>query len=159
MKYFLMLALLLMNVLPAWGALRTGDFAPKVKVTDLKGAQFVVPDSLRGKVSVILFWSVGCSSCLEEMPAMEALYREYQRKGLAIVAVNIGQTREIVREAISGRGLSYPILLDADNKMTESYDVAGVPRTVILDRNGIVRFKIIGSVPGSKLKKLFQSLM
>jgi len=159
MKRFLILTLLLITALPAWGALRVGDSAPRATVSDLKGTPFTLPDAVRGKVTIIHFWTAGCSSCKEDMPAMDGLYREYQRKGLSIAAVNVGQSMETVREAVSGLGISYAVLLDTGRSMAGSYDVTGVPRTVILDRNGTVRFKIIGAAPRALLKKYIQSLL
>jgi len=155
----IVLVVLFLAVVPATAALRVGTPAPKIVLSDLKGVPTSLPDSLRGKVAIVHFWEAGCSSCKEDMPAMDGLYREYQRKGLAIVAVNVGQSRAVVQEALTGLGISYPVLLDSGRTSVAGYDIIGVPRTVIIDRNGIVRFKIIGSAPRSLLKKYIQSLL
>ena len=50
-------------------------------------------------------------------------------------------------------GITYPVLLDPDQRMAASYDVVGVPRTYLVDRKGIIRYKILGSASSETLKK------
>jgi len=152
------LFLLCLDVNFAAAALRVGDIPPRLALTDLKGAPFVIPDGIRGKVAIILFWTAGCSSCKEDIPALESLYREYQRKGLIVVAVNLGQSPDDVRTALAGLGVSYPVLIDQQSKSVAGYDVIGVPRVFILDRNSSIRLKIVGSTPRETIRKSIQSL-
>jgi len=110
-------------------------------------------------VLILHFWTGGCSSCREEMPAMEKLYGKYGRKGLVILAVNVGQRKETVQRLVKDLGVSYPVLLDQDRKMAGSYDVVGVPRTYMIDRKGVIRYKILGSASDEMLKKQILSLL
>lgn len=139
--------------------LRVGDTPPRIKLSDLSGAAVRVPDNFRGKVLILHFWAGGCSSCAEEMPAMEKLYEKYRRKGLVILAVNVGQKKELVKRLVKDVGITYPVLLDPDRKMAESYDVVGVPRTYLVDRKGVIRYKILGSASSETLKKQILSLL
>ena len=140
--------------------LRIGDTPPRGNVTDLNGRAVRIPDDLRGKVVILHFWASGCSSCREEMPAMEALYARYDKKGLVILAVNVGQSKEAVKAFMADLKITYPILLDPDRKMAGEYEVISVPRAFILDRNGLIRFKIVGSGASmEKLNKLVSSLL
>lgn len=125
----------------------------------MTGSSIRIPDDVRGKVVVLHFWAVGCSSCREEMPALDALYTRYRKKGLTVLAVNVGQRREVVKSFLDGLRVSYPVLLDPGRSMAREYDVAGVPRTLILDRNGIIRFKIVGEANGEILQKYITSLL
>lgn len=143
----------------AHAPLRVGDAPPELSLKDLAGGTLRVPDDLRGKVVLIHFWTAGCSSCKEEMPAMETLYGRYQKKGLAVLAVNVGQRREAVRSYLSGLKVSYPVYLDPETRAAREYEVVGVPKTVILDRNGLVRYKIMGSASNASLTKLVTSLL
>jgi len=158
LRLILCLALLCLGASVASAAVRVGDVAPRLTLTDMKGIPFVIPDGIRGKVAIILFWTAGCSSCKEDMPALDALYREYRRKGLIVIAINTGQSPENVRAALTGLGVSYPVLLDQQNKSVGSYDVIGVPRIFILDRNSTIRLKIVGSTPRETIRKSIQSL-
>jgi len=159
MVFLICIALFSSATSAAAAAVRVGDLLPKLALTDLKGAPLVIPDGLRGKVAVILFWTAGCSSCKEDIPALDALYREYQRKGLIVVAVNLGESPDNVQAALKGLGVSYPVLIDQQSRSVASYDVIGVPRVFILDRNGSVRLKIVGSTPRETIRKSIQSLL
>jgi peroxiredoxin len=93
------------------------------------------------------------------MPAMEKLYAQYGRKGLAILAVNVGQHRETVKRLAKEVRITYPVLPDPDRRMAASYDVAGVPRTYMIDRKGVIRYKILGGASEEMLKKQILSLL
>lgn len=139
--------------------LRVGNNPPRVALASLSGSTVRIPDDFRGKVVIIHFWAGDCSSCKEEMPAMEKFYRQYGRKGLVILAVNVGQRKDVVQKLAKEIGISYPVLLDPDQKMSKSYDVVGVPRTYLVDRKGVIRYKILGSASEATLKKQILSLL
>ncbi len=139
--------------------LRVGDSPPRIKLNDLNGSVVRIPDDFRGKVVILHFWTGGCSSCAEEMPAMEKLYEKYARKGLVILAVNVGQKKELVKRLVKDAGINYPVLLDPDRRMADNYDVVGVPRTYLVDRKGVIRYKILGSASSETLKKQILSLL
>jgi thiol-disulfide isomerase/thioredoxin len=126
---------------------------------DLNGTLVRLPDDYRGKVVILHFWAGGCSSCKEEMPAMETLYSSYGRKGLVILAVNVGQGIDAVRGLVRGLRITYPVLLDTDREMAMKYGVAGLPRTYLVDRNGVIRYRIIGAASEEMLKKQVLSLL
>lgn len=147
----------------SWAAgrrpLKIGDRPPQVSLSNLSGSTVRIPEDFRGKVVVLHFWAGGCSSCKEEMPALDALYKKYARKGLVVLAVNVGQRKGTVNALAREMGISYPVLLDPDKAMGGKYDVVGVPRTYLVDRNGVVRFKILGSTTEEMLKKQVLSLL
>lgn len=148
------------GVFAANGApLRVGNKPPRVALASLNGTTVRIPDDFRGKVLMLHFWAGGCSSCKEEMPAMEKFYRQYGKKGLVILAVNVGQRKDVVRKLAKEIGISYPVLLDPDQKIARNYDVVGVPRTYLIDRKGVIRYKILGSASDATLKKQILSLL
>ena len=147
------------EVVCASTSLRIGDSLPAFTFSDTKGFPVKVPDNFGGKVIVLHFWMMGCSSCREEMPAMDSLFRTYQGKGLEILAVNVGQPKEKVKTYAAGLKVSYPILVDPDMKGTEIYTVSDVPRTYLVDRHGVVRYRILGGAAPEVLKKLILSLL
>jgi len=144
---------------PAQAALRIGGTLPSTVIPGIEGSPVRIPDALRGKVAVLHFWQIGCSSCKLEMPAMDRLYKRYRDKGLAVFAVNVGQKKEAVKGFAAELGVSYPILIDAEGKNAAAYGITDVPRTYILDRGGIVRFRIFGGATQETLKKLVLSLL
>jgi peroxiredoxin len=136
--------------------LRIGDVPPRATLRDLKGETVMLPGQYRGKVLVIHFWAVGCSSCREEMAALESLSRAYSGKGLAVLAVNVGQKKETVEKMTRSLGR---VLLDSDGEMARRYDVAGIPRTFLIDRSGVIRYKIVGESNEPFLRKRIQSIL
>ncbi len=126
--------------------LRTGQTAPSFSLSDINGKTWRLPEDLKGKVVVIRFWADWCKSCAEEMPAIEKVYNKYKDKGLFILAVNIGQERDAVIKFANEIKISYPVLLDPGTVVTKHYGVTGLPITFIIDRNSIMRQKILGEV-------------
>ena len=155
----LFLLCLVAAAFPAEAALRIGSTLPPMTLPAADGSAVGIPESVRGKVLILHFWQIGCSSCKLEMPAMDGLYRQYRRKGLAILAVNAGQKEELVRSFAAELGVSYPLLIDAEGKSAALYGVMDVPRTYIIDRKGIVRYRILGGATLETLKKLILSLL
>jgi cytochrome c biogenesis protein CcmG/thiol:disulfide interchange protein DsbE len=155
----LLLLVFLAMARPADAALRIGDTVPSITLSALNGAPIRIPETLRGKVAVLHFWQIGCSSCRLEMPAMNGLYVKYQRKGLEILAINVGQRREMVKTFAGELGVSYPILIDTDGKSAALYGVTDIPRTYVIDRSGVVRYRILGGATPETLKKLVLSLL
>jgi peroxiredoxin len=144
---------------PADATLRIGDMAPSITLSGLNGAPIRIPETLKGKVAVLHFWQIGCSSCRLEMPAMDGLYVKYRRKGLEILAINVGQRREMVKTFAGELGVSYPIVIDTDGKSAALYGVTDIPRTYVIDRSGVVRYRILGGATPATLKKLILSLL
>ena len=101
----------------------------------------------RGRVTLVNIWATWCPPCRAEMPSMERLYRRFGPRGLAIVAVSIdspgstGAIRDFVREM----GLTFDILHDSTGAIQRTYQTTGVPETVIIGRDGIIRKKIAGA--------------
>ncbi len=144
---------------PGEAALRIGSTVPQVTFAGINGVPVQIPESLKGKVVVLHFWQIGCSSCKLEIPAMDVLYKQYRRRGLEVLAVNVGQTKEAVRTFAAELGVSYPFLIDPEEKGARLLGVTDVPRTYVIDRNGVVRYRILGGATTEMLKKLILSLL
>lgn len=139
--------------------LRVGDVPPLAALRDLNGTVVRVPAHFGGRVVIIHFWTVGCSSCREELPGMESLYAAYRNKGLVILAVNVGQRKDAVVRLVRDLGISFPVLLDTDKEMAGRYDVHAVPRTYIIDRGGVIRHRILGSASVDMIRKRILDLL
>ena len=103
-------------------------------LTDLAGKSWTLRQ-LTGKVVVVNFWATWCPPCRKEMPDLDALYRQFQSKGLVILALS-NEERDVVSKYLSEHPVSYPILLDPGNKVTDSFVVRGIPKTFVYDRSG-----------------------
>ncbi len=104
-------------------------------------------ESLRGKVVLVNFWATWCGPCRVEMPMLERVYREYGDKGLEVIAVSVGESREEVEPYIEENGYSFPILLDSDSAVGNAYRTTNIPTSFIIDRNGIIVHHFVGVRP------------
>jgi peroxiredoxin len=143
----------------AHAEMRIGALMPSITLSGVNGIPVRIPEHVKGKVIVLHFWQIGCSSCKLEMPAMNVLYNKYRDKGLEILAVNLGQQKESVKAFAAELGVSYPILIDAEQKCAGLYGVTDVPRTYVIDRSGVIRYRIFGGATPEKLKQLVLSLL
>jgi peroxiredoxin len=78
------------------------------------------------------------------MKALEPVYRRRHPDGLIILAVNVMQPPETVQRFVAELNLSYDIALDRQGEAMRRYQVMGLPVTLIIDRQGIIRSRIIG---------------
>ncbi|HBP87043.1 MAG TPA: thiol-disulfide oxidoreductase ResA [Nitrospiraceae bacterium] len=123
----------------------TGSLAPDFRLMDLHGKAVSLSD-FKGKVVLLNFWATWCGPCRIEMPAMEALYRSMQSKGLEIIAVSVDQQgTAVTRPFQEAMGLSFPILHDQDYQVGLTYGARTLPMTFAIDRKGIIKQVVFGS--------------
>jgi len=101
--------------------------------------------SYKSKVVLLNFWATWCPPCRSEMPSMEALYQRYKNQGLEILAVDLGEDTATVKQFISDNRYTFPVMLDSNGNVGNTYGVRGIPTTYIIDRQGM----IIGIVNGA----------
>ncbi|MBZ0154639.1 MAG: TlpA family protein disulfide reductase [Alphaproteobacteria bacterium] len=126
--------------------LKIGLPAPEISALDLQDKRVRLAD-YRGKSIVIRFWSSTCKACVDELPAMDTLYKRYKAEGLVVLAVNIGDSKETVETFIRERNLTFPVLLDSVAITAGKYGVHAVPTTFLIDREGVVRKAFLGETP------------
>jgi len=102
----------------------------------------------RGEVVMINFWASWCGPCRQEMPLLEELYAEYQPLGFTILGVNVEEDSSKARELLKEIPVSFPVLFDTQSKVSKLYDVIAMPSTVLVDRDGNVRYLHHGYKPG-----------
>lgn len=127
-----------------------GFLAPDFTLPDLGGTRVKLSD-FRGKKAVFLnFWASWCPSCQEEMPTMETLYREFKPRGLEILAVSIDTRKGDVAKFTKMHGVTFPALLDPDQTVFKQYRASKIPTHVLIDRNGVIRAREVGSKDWSR---------
>ena len=140
---------------------KLGEPAPNFQLPDLNGRLVTLSD-FRGKVVLLNFWATWCGPCRVEMPTMEQLYRTFSRKDLEILAVSIdAQGVAITRPFQQEHHLTFPILHDADYRVGLTYGARSLPRTFMVDRQGVVRHQIFGARDwgAPEAQQLMQMLM
>jgi thiol-disulfide isomerase/thioredoxin len=101
---------------------------------------------LSGKVVFLNFWASWCGPCRAEMPSMEKLYQKFKPQGLEMLAINYVEKPETVRAFMREHKLSFPAGLDISGKITTGlYGVTAFPTTYIIDREGRIIVRVIGS--------------
>jgi peroxiredoxin len=103
-------------------------------LTDLQGKSWTLKD-LRGKVVIVNFWATWCPPCRKEMPDLDALYQQYKDQGFVILAISDEEVGK-VSPFIEQRKISYPILLDPGRKVNDLFQVEGIPKSFVYDRDG-----------------------
>ncbi len=153
---FLLVVLVLAAISFAFGCdkkqgVKIGDMPPGFSGTDTKG-ELVSLSQLKGKVVVLYFWTGSC--CSGRLKLMEPFFNKNRDNGLAMLAVNVGDTNETVESYAKNNGLSFSLLTDEHRVISRQFGVFGFPTIFILDRNGVIREKILGDVQTEKLEKL-----
>jgi peroxiredoxin len=101
----------------------------------LNGGTFRLADQ-RGKVVLVNFWATWCPPCLEEMPAMERLWRKHKDAGFMLVAVSVDTDPTKVAPFVTEHRLTFPIALDTKMSVAEKYGVRALPSSFILGKEG-----------------------
>ena len=118
-----------------------------------------IPAGQKGKVVFIHFWVSSCSFCVKEMCTLESFYRKHHGEGMIAFSVNAGEDKRSAARYIANLKLSYPVLLDPNLSVTRRYGVSGVPTTYVLDRDGLLRFRILGEITADKLDEVTRTLL
>ena len=106
----------------------------------------------RGQVVMINFWATWCGPCRQEMPALNALYEKYRHAGFVLLGVNVDSETANAVQMASKLKATYPILFDTDKQASVLYHVSVMPTTVLIDRDGKVRYIQKGYVAGIENK-------
>ncbi len=124
---------------------RENRLAPDFELKDVNG-QIVRLSEFKGQVVILNFWATWCPPCREEMPSMEALHRKFADKGLVMIAVNVEENGpQLVPDFLRSNPYSFRILYDNEARVQNLYKVFRYPETFIIDRNGNIVDKVIGS--------------
>ena len=124
-----------------------GKLAPDFTLNDLDG-QEVSLSGLRGKPVLLNFWATWCGPCRIEMPFLQEIYEKWTDKELVLLAVNLHEDPDKVREFVEGAGFSFPVLLTTGNEVPLSYNVRNIPATFFIDADGVIRDIKVGAFFG-----------
>jgi len=116
---------------------------------------------MRGTVILLNFWASWCAPCRLEMPLLDNLHNKYKDLGFTVLGVNVEEDSNMARRYIADRPVSFPILLDNTNAVSKQYKVVAMPTTVLIDRDGNMRFLHQGYKPGDekKYKRMVKKLI
>jgi thiol-disulfide isomerase/thioredoxin len=133
----------LLALTSAFPGTAVGQPADNFNLLPVEGGKSVSLAQFKGKPTLVVFWATWCGPCKREIPQLKDLHREFAPKGLQMVSVAIDfrETKEDVERFRTSNALPYMVLWDAGNKASELYGVEGVPTVLLLDKQGIIRYR------------------
>ena len=122
-----------------------GSRLPTFTMEDLKGHKISSAD-LHGKVVLIDFWATWCQPCKQEMPGYQKLLDRYGSQGFVVVGFKFDTMVDTEDPLIFAKkiGVRYPLAVATDGLKKEFGGIEGLPTTMLFDRDGILRQKVIG---------------
>jgi peroxiredoxin len=140
----------------AWGARDlVGSRAPDFTLASIDGPNLRLSEHA-GRVVMLNFWATWCGPCRQEMPALQTIYSRYEAAGFALLGINMDAERDAARRMADSLGVSFPLLFDDEKAVARLYDVRAMPVTVLIDRDGEVRYVHEGYRPGYEADYLDQ---
>jgi len=128
---------------------RQADFV----LADLHGKSWALKD-LRGKVVLVNFWATWCPPCRSEMPDLETLYKQFKNEGFVVLSIS-DEDASKVKPFIDEHRFTYPILLDPGRKVNGQYNIEGIPKSFVYDRDG----KLVAQAIDMRTKRQFLEML
>jgi peroxiredoxin len=125
-----------------------GAIAPPFEQPTLSSDTLALFD-LHGESVVINFWATWCPPCIVEMPALQDLHDE---TGVRIIGVNMGEERAVVAAWIAENGITFDIVLDPQERVSQMYRLRGQPSTYVVAPDGIITHIFYGTVSMAALQ-------
>ena len=131
-----------------------GQKAASFKLLSVEGKEIALESFAKDKVTLLVFGTTWCPSCRHEVPILKEYYDDLKDDGLKVLGIDVQESKKKVRSFIGKNRINYPVALDSNADVARLYQVVGIPLNIILDKNGVIRYK--DNRPPSKeiLKKL-----
>jgi peroxiredoxin len=136
-------------------AVSSQEMAPDFTLKSLQGTNLRL-DEFKGQVVLINFWATWCGPCRQELPLLDRIHRRYQDAGFAVLGINVegADKQDEAQAMISKAGVTFPVLVDEGQQISELYALEAMPTSVVVDRDGVVRYVHLGYKPGDEAKYL-----
>lgn len=118
--------------------------APELDLPTLRAGNIELAD-LKGQVVLVNFWATWCPPCVEEIPSLQRLYAQLHGEGLEILAVDVGDSIEVMEDFFKDKPIEFPVLMDTDGQALRRWGVYAFPTTLVLDRNHRIRYAVFGA--------------
>jgi cytochrome c biogenesis protein CcmG/thiol:disulfide interchange protein DsbE len=123
------------------------------------------PADYAGKVLVVNFWNPFCAPCRREQPLLQRSWERLRGRGVQMVGLMfIGgfppwpDDADAAERYLRRFGVTYPVLGDIQSRLADGFGIAGIPTTVVVDRSGQMRFRVLGELKPGALDELTEKL-
>jgi cytochrome c biogenesis protein CcmG/thiol:disulfide interchange protein DsbE len=121
-----------------------GEAAPDFTVQD--SDRKITLNQFRGDVVVLNFWASWCAPCQQETPSLISMQDRTRSKGVVVLGVSIDVDDDAYHRFLKQSGVNFVTVRDPDQKVSSMYGTHGWPETYIVDRQGVVRRKVVGPI-------------
>lgn len=148
-----MLSAMLAAMLTTGGAsaIAIKENAPDFTLKTLEGSNLRL-EEYRGQVVLLNFWASWCGPCRQEMPILDRLHQRYEDTGFAVLGVNVEGKAKPAQEIVDKTNVTFPVLIDQAQATSKLYNLQAMPSTVVIDRDGVIRYIHRGYKPGDEAK-------
>jgi cytochrome c biogenesis protein CcmG/thiol:disulfide interchange protein DsbE len=127
-----------------------GNRARDFTLDTLDGRRVSLSD-YEGSIVLVNLWATWCEPCRTEVPDIEAAYRAHQDEGFVVLGVDLQEPAETVKPFVNQFGITYPVLLDAKGEVMKAYRGLGLPMSVIVGQDGVIRVRHTGVLTAAQL--------
>lgn len=135
-----------------------GSLAPSFPVRRFDGRRDTL-EHYRGKLVVMNLWASWCPPCRAEMPDLQRLSTRYGNKGLVVLGVDEGESAQNAEAFARSLGITFPILLDQDQRYGRVYSALGLPTTIIVRPSGVIARGIDGPLTYHQMQEAIVPLL
>ncbi|MFQ5965607.1 MAG: TlpA family protein disulfide reductase [Candidatus Scalinduaceae bacterium] len=125
-----------------------GQKASTFKLLTIEGKELDLESFGKDKSILLVFGATWCPHCKHEVPLLKEYYKEFKDKGLEVLNIDIQESEKKVKAFVEKNKINYPVVLDSNADVARLYKVVGIPLNIILDKNGIIKYK--DNIPPSK---------
>jgi thiol-disulfide isomerase/thioredoxin len=127
--------------------------APRFRAKSLDGESYS-NDTLKGKVTLIQFWTTWCQYCRRDQPAVETIAGSFSSEGLVVLAVNVGESRKKVKDYLKMSPRLSKVVLTEDTNLAALFAAKAFPVYVAIDRAGKIAGEVRGAIGEGGLRGL-----
>jgi len=118
--------------------LLSSELATNFKLKDTDDKEYILFD-FSGKNLILFFWTTWCPYCRRELIELEREYLSLKSRGIELLSINIGESKERIERFLQKYRLTFPILLDRDYRVSQQYGLLGIPTYILIDGRGEIK--------------------
>jgi thiol-disulfide isomerase/thioredoxin len=132
---------------------------PAFKLEEVATGKKIDSTMFAGKSLLVTFFASWCPPCIQEIPTLIKLQKEYGAKQFSVIGLSVDSEKQVVRDLVSERSINYPVMM-ADNAITVSFGgVYGVPTSFLVNNKGTVVKRYTGYVPQAVLMRDLEQII